>query len=243
MGLLLSPPPLLLFFVALVVPATAVTTYQPNWNRLRGLARGRVEEHPNPVLLLFFPDGAETIPSGPQCRDAQQPLWKPGTPTLRPGPAPHSDRQGPLDVIDLWRMTAEPPKGGEGLRHRGHSIVVSYSGEGGALRKIYLTSERTSTIDSVDCPKDSEVVPKLGSRQEIDYHNLVMKHLPGADPELVLLNNRYEELERIPLSPMTREEINALVRELGFYRKAAREAQVPAEYLWAPAKAPERPDL
>lgn len=38
---------------------------------------------------------------------------------------------------------------------------------------------------------------------------------------------------------MTREEINALVQELGFYRKTARDAQVPAEYLWAPAKPPE----
>ncbi|KYO34839.1 selenoprotein M precursor [Alligator mississippiensis] len=47
------------------------------------------------------------------------------------------------------------------------------------------------------------------------YHNLVMKHLPGADPELVLLNIRYEELERIPLSDMTREEINQMVQELG----------------------------
>ena len=26
-------------------------------------------------------------------------------------------------------------------------------------------------------------------------HNLEMKHLPGADPELVLLSHRYEELE------------------------------------------------
>lgn len=29
-------------------------------------------------------------------------------------------------------------------------------------------------------------------------HNLVMKHLPGADPELVLLGHRYEELEVRP---------------------------------------------
>ncbi|KAF5904786.1 selenoprotein M-like, partial [Clarias magur] len=27
------------------------------------------------------------------------------------------------------------------------------------------------------------------------YHNLVMKHIPGADPELVLLNHYYEELD------------------------------------------------
>lgn len=102
-----------------------------------------------------------------------------------------------------------------------------------------------------------------------------MKHLPGADPELVLLGHRYEELEvrpwkpgrggaragrgagrtdptppllqRIPLSEMTREEINELVQELGFYRKAAPDEPVPPEYLRAPAKpaegAPDRPDL
>uniref|UniRef100_A0A2R9AAN3 Selenoprotein M n=1 Tax=Pan paniscus TaxID=9597 RepID=A0A2R9AAN3_PANPA len=77
------------------------------------------------------------------------------------------------------------------------------------------------------------------ARVEVSTHNLVMKHLPGADPELVLLGRRYEELERIPLSEMTREEINALVQELGFYRKAAPDAQVPPEYVWAPAKPPE----
>lgn len=74
-----------------------------------------------------------------------------------------------------------------------------------------------------------------------------MKHLPGADPELVLLGHRYEELERIPLSEMTREEINELVQELGFYRKAAPDEPVPPEHLQAPAKsaegAPDRPDL
>ncbi|XP_015733722.1 selenoprotein M isoform X2 [Coturnix japonica] len=68
------------------------------------------------------------------------------------------------------------------------------------------------------------------------YHNLEMKHLPGADPELVLLSFRYEELERIPLSDMTREEINQLVQELGFYRKETPEAPVPEEFQFAPAK-------
>lgn len=67
-------------------------------------------------------------------------------------------------------------------------------------------------------------------------HNLEMKHLPGADPELVLLSFRYEELERIPLSDMTREEINQLVQELGFYRKETPEAPVPEEFQFAPAK-------
>ncbi|NXS87875.1 SELM protein, partial [Erpornis zantholeuca] len=68
------------------------------------------------------------------------------------------------------------------------------------------------------------------------YHNLEMKHLPGADPELVLLSHRYEELERIPLSDMTREEINQLVQELGFYRKETPDAPVPEEFQFAPAK-------
>lgn len=68
------------------------------------------------------------------------------------------------------------------------------------------------------------------------YHNLEMKHLPGADPELVLLSYRYEELERIPLSDMTREEINQLVQELGFYRKETPDAPVPEEFQFAPAR-------
>lgn len=38
---------------------------------------------------------------------------------------------------------------------------------------------------------------------------------------------------------MTRDEINMLVQELGFYRKSAPDAQVPPKHLWAPAKPPE----
>ncbi|NXF37990.1 SELM protein, partial [Nyctibius bracteatus] len=67
-------------------------------------------------------------------------------------------------------------------------------------------------------------------------HNLEMKHLAGADPELVLLSHRYEELERIPLSDMTREEINHLVQDLGFYRKKTPDAPVPEEFQFAPAR-------
>lgn len=46
---------------------------------------------------------------------------------------------------------------------------------------------------------------------------------------------------------MTRDEINALVQELGFYRKAAPDDPVPPEYLQAPARpaddSPDRADL
>lgn len=68
------------------------------------------------------------------------------------------------------------------------------------------------------------------------YHNLVMKHMPGADPELVLLNHYYEELDRIDLSDMSRSEINALLGELGFYKKTEPEDEVPEEFRFSPAK-------
>uniref|UniRef100_A0A8C4ILF6 Selenoprotein M n=1 Tax=Dicentrarchus labrax TaxID=13489 RepID=A0A8C4ILF6_DICLA len=68
------------------------------------------------------------------------------------------------------------------------------------------------------------------------FHNLVMKHIPGADPELVLLNHYYEELDRIALSDMTRSEINELLGKLGFYKKAQPEDLVPEEFRFSPAK-------
>ncbi|MGH0143896.1 UNVERIFIED_CONTAM: hypothetical protein FKN15_001166, partial [Acipenser sinensis] len=67
-------------------------------------------------------------------------------------------------------------------------------------------------------------------------HNLVMKHLPGADPELVLLNHYYEELDRILLNDMTRKEINELLVSLGFYKKTDPDDPVPYEFRYAPAK-------
>uniref|UniRef100_A0A3B3VDX1 Selenoprotein M n=2 Tax=Poecilia TaxID=8080 RepID=A0A3B3VDX1_9TELE len=72
--------------------------------------------------------------------------------------------------------------------------------------------------------------------QDIPLHNLVMKHIPGADPELVLLNHYYEELDRIALTDMTRSEINELLEKLGFYKKAQPEDEVPEEFRFAPAK-------
>uniref|UniRef100_A0A8B9YN86 Selenoprotein M n=1 Tax=Bos mutus grunniens TaxID=30521 RepID=A0A8B9YN86_BOSMU len=141
MHLPLPPPPLLLLLAAV---AAATTTFRPDWNRLQGLARARVET----------------------C--------------------------------------------------------------GGQLNRL----KEVKAFVTQDIPL---------------YHNLVMKHLPGADPELVLLGHRFEELERIPLSDMTREEINALVQELGFYRKASPDEPVPPEYLRAPARsagdAPDHADL
>lgn len=63
-----------------------------------------------------------------------------------------------------------------------------------------------------------------------------MKHIPGADPELVLLNHFYEELDRIALSDMSRSEINELLDRLGFYKKNQAEEEVPEEFRFSPAK-------
>lgn len=63
-----------------------------------------------------------------------------------------------------------------------------------------------------------------------------MKHIPGADPELVLLNHYHEELDRIPLSDMTCSEINKLMDDLGFYKKAHADAEVPEDHRLDPAK-------
>lgn len=44
--------------------------------------------------------------------------------------------------------------------------------------------------------------------------------------------------QRIPLSDMTREEINQLMQDLGFYRKEKADSPVPEEYRLAPSRPP-----
>ncbi|OCT98110.1 hypothetical protein XELAEV_18010338mg [Xenopus laevis] len=68
------------------------------------------------------------------------------------------------------------------------------------------------------------------------YHNLEMKQIHGADPELILITSQKKELERIPLRNMKRVEINQLLKDLGFYRKSSPNAPVPAEFKMAPAR-------
>lgn len=68
------------------------------------------------------------------------------------------------------------------------------------------------------------------------YHNLEMKHMPGADPELVLLSAQHEEIDRIGLSNMLRKEINQLLKDLGFYRKESPESPIPPEFQVAPGR-------
>uniref|UniRef100_A0A674E7A5 Uncharacterized protein n=1 Tax=Salmo trutta TaxID=8032 RepID=A0A674E7A5_SALTR len=62
-------------------------------------------------------------------------------------------------------------------------------------------------------------------------HNLVMYHIPGAEPELVLLNHYYEELDVSELLKHTE-----LLEKLGFYKKAQPEDEVPVEFCFSPTK-------
>lgn len=71
------------------------------------------------------------------------------------------------------------------------------------------------------------------------YHNLEMKYIPGADPELVIINAQFEVLERYPLGAMKQKEINQLMKNLGFYKKESTDAPVPAEFQMAPARKPQ----
>jgi len=70
------------------------------------------------------------------------------------------------------------------------------------------------------------------------YHNVEFKHIPGATPELLLLNAEGKELKRINLSKMTQEECNELLLEYNFYRKKTAEEPVPDEHLHRPLPKP-----
>lgn len=51
------------------------------------------------------------------------------------------------------------------------------------------------------------------------YENVEFKKIPGAPPELVLLDENDAEVERIKLAPFSREDCNSLLREKGFKSK------------------------
>lgn len=51
------------------------------------------------------------------------------------------------------------------------------------------------------------------------YDRLEVKFISGAPPELVLLGEGDRELERLPLSQLSRQECNELVQSRGFAKK------------------------
>lgn len=51
------------------------------------------------------------------------------------------------------------------------------------------------------------------------YEDVEFKHIQGAPPELVLLAATGEEIQRLPLSKLTRLELNELMETRGFVKK------------------------
>lgn len=60
------------------------------------------------------------------------------------------------------------------------------------------------------------------------------KAIPGAVPELLLLNASDDVIERIDLSKMNRDECNDLLTNKGFYKKASEDEEVPEEFKEGP---------
>ncbi|XP_015600570.1 selenoprotein M [Cephus cinctus] len=52
------------------------------------------------------------------------------------------------------------------------------------------------------------------------YENIEFKPIPGAIPELILLNENEEEVERLQLSQLNREECNELLSSKGFTKSS-----------------------
>lgn len=52
------------------------------------------------------------------------------------------------------------------------------------------------------------------------YENVEFKKIQGAPPELVLLNEQDEEIDRLPLKQFNRQECNDLLQSKGFVLKS-----------------------
>jgi len=73
------------------------------------------------------------------------------------------------------------------------------------------------------------------------FHNVEFKPIPGHNPDLVLVNAEDDEVERIDLAPLNRDECNKLLLRKGFYKKNAEDEAVPTEYEHGPYE--EKQDL
>ncbi|CAG0887863.1 unnamed protein product [Darwinula stevensoni] len=73
-----------------------------------------------------------------------------------------------------------------------------------------------------------------GSRGWPRSHNVMFKPIPGASPELILLDEQDQQIERIDISGMNREELNSLLQKRGFFRRESPTDAVPDEFLRGP---------
>lgn len=55
------------------------------------------------------------------------------------------------------------------------------------------------------------------------YDRVAVNFITGAPPEFVLLGEADQELERLPLSHLNRQECNDLLEKKGFFKKSKKE--------------------
>ncbi|KAM3961734.1 selenoprotein M [Aphomia sociella] len=63
-------------------------------------------------------------------------------------------------------------------------------------------------------------VKKFVMEDAPEYERMEVKFITGASPELVLLGDSDKELERLPLSNLSRQECNELLLNRGFIKKS-----------------------
>ena len=61
---------------------------------------------------------------------------------------------------------------------------------------------------------------------EKNYERTTFKKIPGKSPEMVFYNENGEELERIDITKMTRNELNALITAKGIPVKSGKHDEV-----------------
>ncbi|ELU08450.1 hypothetical protein CAPTEDRAFT_146389, partial [Capitella teleta] len=66
------------------------------------------------------------------------------------------------------------------------------------------------------------------------FHNVEYKAIPGANPDLFLLNAAGEKVQKFDLSKLNRKECEALLTDLGFYKKISSNEEVPEEFQKGP---------
>jgi len=66
------------------------------------------------------------------------------------------------------------------------------------------------------------------------FHNVEVKFIPGANPDLLLMNKENQVVQRIDLAGHDREWCNDILKKKGFYKKASEEEEVPEKYKNGP---------
>ncbi|XP_053626094.1 selenoprotein M-like [Plodia interpunctella] len=92
-------------------------------------------------------------------------------------------------------------------------LSTAYSYENSDIKSARIETCRGCSLNRLPEVKDFVMndAPK--------YDRVEVKFITGANPELVMLGEADQELDRIPLSHLKREECNDLLKDRGFIQK------------------------